>query len=229
MTRHLLAGLAGLLFAAAAPMTANAATVLVRDNPATGPGVFYAGLGERIEVYDNGYRRVSAGVFGLQYSEDNSTWIDFLTFCLQIDEWLTLPKLHDRIAGEDYLTAAQRDALGILYGHFMTGDRALANATSAAAMQTLIWEIMQDGVMNFDLSAGSFRVYTDTVLTRANELWALAVNGGYQPVRINIFAAAGTQDLITSPVPIPAGLPILLTGMAALRLVSRRSKRARSA
>ena len=220
--------LAGLAAALALPGLASAATVSIRDNPDNGSSVFASGLGRAISIqHDGANRSVQAGVFSLQHDEDGG-WTDFLTFCLQLSEYLSLPRDHERAAGGDYFAAADDlDALGILYGNFLTADYALKNANTAAAAQAVIWEIVEDGASSFDLSAGDFKLFTADVHNEAQALWALVLSGDYIAAAIDVFTAKGTQDLITSAVPVPAALPLLLSGIAGLGFASRK-QRARS-
>jgi opacity protein-like surface antigen len=204
---------------------ANAALVTVRDNPDNGPSVFANGLGRGITINHNGTNRsVSAGVFSLQYSANNG-WTDFLSFCLQLSEYLTLPKLHAEVDGAVYFPDQHdRRALGIVYGNFLTPQTGLRNATSAAALQSIIWEIVEDGADNFNLSTGAFKLLSNDVLTEANSLWTLAMTGQFKPVNINVFAARGTQDLIVSEVPIPAGVYLFGSAIAGFAFSKRNRK-----
>ncbi len=219
------AGLAGLAAAMALPSAASAATVSVRDNPDNGGSVFASSLGRSVSIqHDGSNRTVQAGAFSLQFDE-GAGWTDFVTFCLQLSEYLSLPKDHERVAGADYFASADdRQALGILYGNLLTGDHALKNANTAAAAQAVIWEIVEDGATSFDLSAGDFKLFTADVLSEAQSLWALIISGDYVASAFDVFHARGTQDLITSAVPIPGALPLLLSGIAGLGFASRKQR-----
>lgn len=217
--------LAGLALSIALPGLASAEVVTIRDNPYNGSSAFATGLGRTISIKQDGVNRtVNAGVFSLQHSSDTG-WVDFLTFCLELDEILSLPKSHERVAGGDYFgSAADIDALGVLYGNLMTADFSLKNANTAAATQAIIWEIVEDGATSFDLAGGSFKLLTQDVLAEANTLWALIISGTFFSTGIDVFRAAGTQDLITSSVPVPGALPLLFSGIAGLAFASRRQK-----
>jgi hypothetical protein len=217
---------AGLALAIALPGLAAAEVVTIRDNPNNGSSVFASGLGRSVSIqHDGANRTVNAGVFSLQYSSD-AGWVDFLTFCLQLDEYLSLPREHERVAGDEYFaSAADVDALGILYGNLLTPELGLKNANTSAALQAIVWEIVEDGATSFDLASGSFKLFTKDVLAEANNLWALIVSGTYFAVAIDVFHAAHTQDLLTSSVPIPGALPLLFSGIAGLAFASRKQKR----
>ncbi|MEZ5895560.1 MAG: VPLPA-CTERM sorting domain-containing protein [Parvularculaceae bacterium] len=206
---------------------ATAAPVTIRDNPNNGASVFATGLGRNVSITDNGVNRtVGAGVFSLQY-ETGAGWTDFLTFCLQLDEWLSLPKSHDRVDGAGYFPdAADNTALGVLYGNLMTSSTGLKNSTTAAALQTIIWEIAEDGASNFDLSGGAFKLNSTDVLAEANSLWAMTVSGNFKPIAFDVFTANGTQDLLVSEVPLPGAALLFGSALAGFSFSRRRRKSA---
>jgi hypothetical protein len=218
------------LFAAAAialvaPATAEAALVTIRDNPNNGSSVFASGLGRSVSItHDGTNRTVGAGVFNLQYNSDGS-WNSFMTFCLQLSEWLTLPKEYQSVSGAAYFpNAGDRSSLGVLYGSFLTPAYGLKNSTSAAALQTIVWEIVEDGSENFDLSSGSFRLNSQDVVEQANLFWAMMISGEFQTSKFSVFAAEGTQDLIVSEVPLPGALLLFGTAIAGFGAAKRRRK-----
>jgi hypothetical protein len=208
--------LAGAALSFALPAAADAAVVTVRDNPNNGSSVFATGLGRNIAIRHDGVNRtVGAGVFSLQYGT-GGTWTDVLTFCLELSARLTLPKDHERVDGGTYfLNADDRTALGILYGNFMTADYGLKNADTGAAMQVMIWEIVEDGAANFNLSSGSFRLMSEGVRNEAMNLWNLLLSGDFKPIAFDVLAAEGTQDLIVSEVPVPGAFLLFGTALAA--------------
>ncbi|MCB2113173.1 MAG: hypothetical protein KDD85_06450 [Parvularculaceae bacterium] len=218
------------IFAAAAASlaltgAADAALVTVRDNPNNGSSAFASGLGRNVWIsHDGSNRAVSAGVFSLQFS-DGGAWTDFLTFCLQIDEHLSLPREHQRVADQTYFpTASDRNAVGALYGNFLTAGTGLKDSTSAAALQTIIWEITEDGAANFNLSSGSFKVLSTDVLSKAQTFWAQIISGDYKPLRFDVFAANGSQDLLTSEVPIPGAALLFGSALAGFSFARRQRK-----
>ena len=208
------------------PGFASAATVKVRDNPDNGGSVFATALKRTVDIeVDGANRRVQAGVFSLQYSSD-AGWVDFFTFCLQLHETLRLPKDHERVAGSDYFPSTDdHEALGILFGNFLDESLGLVNANSAAAVQAIVWEIAKDGATSFDLTAGSFKLFTNDVLIQANALWANVLSSAFMPVEFDVFAAAGTQDLLVTQIPLPGGLSLMFADVAGLAFASPPQKR----
>ena len=212
------------------PATASAATVTVRDNAAdNGSSVFGVGLGRGVTIdYLGTERRVGAGAFSLEYGSDADGWVEFLTFCLQLSERLTLPKDHERVSGDDYfMDQDDRDAVGALFNNFLTTDLGLADSTSAAAMQVILWEVVEDGAANFDLTMGDFEVVTNSVRNRANDLWAMVVDGlnndAFANIQFDVFVADGTQDLLVET-PLPGALALLISGIAGLGFSTRKKK-----
>ncbi|MAW80271.1 MAG: hypothetical protein CMI63_08525 [Parvularcula sp.] len=221
---------AALALSIAAPGLAEAATIPIRDNPDNGGSVFATGFNRSISIqYEGANRNVQAGVFSLQYDEGDG-WVDFYTFCLQLSEYLSLPRDHERVSGGDYFASGDdMNALGVLYGSLMTTDYVFKNANTAAAAQSIVWEITEDGADSFDLAAGDFKLFTTDVLAEANALWALIISGDFLSTSVDVFAAVRTQDLLTSSVPVPGALPLLFSGLAGLGFASRRQKRATEA
>ncbi|MEE9329278.1 MAG: hypothetical protein V3V30_04005 [Parvularculaceae bacterium] len=206
--------------------SASAASVTVRDNPITGPSVYLDdALRATVTINTGTERTVGAGVFSLQMGSIDDGFRDFLTFCLQVNESLTLPLEHEITAGDSYFGLADREALGIAFGNMMTTQYALADGISSAAMQIIIWEIAEDGAANFDLTAGAFILLTDAVRDRANEFWVLIQSGTLPVHNFNVLVAAGTQDLLTLETPLPGAALLMGTGIAAF---ARRRKKTRA-
>ncbi len=223
--KKLITLLASSLIAATMVASASAASLTVKDNPNTGRGVFFENLYSTIEINTGTDRRVNAGVFALQYGSNAGTsFTDFLTFCLQVNESLTLPLDHDRVTGEVYFSEEDRKALGTAYGSMMTEEYALADGISAAAMQSIMWEVAEDGATSFDLSSGAFILLTQDVRTKAEEFWVLIQSGTLPFIGFDVFIASGTQDLITTETPLPGAALFMGTGIAAY--MSRKRKKA---
>ena len=223
---RLIARAAAIAAAVFLPAAAHAGVVQVRDNPnISGVSVFASGLSRNVSVSYNGARRtVSAGAFALQQrAEGESFWTDFFTFCTQYAETLTLPREHVRVNADAYFgDNGDKDAISRIYGAFLDDSLGLQTRNAAAAVQLLIWEIMEDGAANLDLSDGSFRVRTASARNNANAIWARYLAGDFSGYSVDVLRTSGSQDLLTSVVPVPGALVLLLSGLTGLGFASRK-------
>lgn len=168
-------------------------------------------------------RTAAAGVFRLSATGANGSVQDFLAFCLEPLETLTLPRSHT--VGST-LSAPILDRLGALMGN---GFSLVTGATSAAAFQLAAWEIANEGSGKLDLSKGAFRVTSATSAARnLAQSWLNGITSGQwtSPGAVTILSAPGTQDLLTdiAPVPVPAAGVLLLGGLAGLGALGRRRR-----
>lgn len=211
--------------AAITPWVANAGIIEVRDNPDNGAGEFLDGaIDSPLIRYQGEEFNANAGVFSLQQRQsEEEFWTDFLAFCLQISQNLRLPADYEMADTDSYLGSEDvKDALGIIYGNFLTEELGLKSAQSAAAMQFLIWELIEDGFDGFDLDEGTFVVLDAEVKAEAETLWALVLSDTFKPVEIAILSSGDSQDLLFAAVPLPGGIALILTGLAALRAARRK-------
>jgi hypothetical protein len=215
--------------AASALAPASAATVNVtRQGPnafldATGQNGWWQGVSYTL----NGTSRsgVGAGMFRLTATDSQGRAQDFLAFCLEPLEWLTLPR--DHTVGSP-LSTPILDRLGAL----MSNAFSLVNGSaSAAAFQMAAWEIANESSGSLNLGDGAFRM-TQANATSQNlaQNWLNSITSGYwiSNGRATILSAPGTQDLLTNiaPVPVPAAGVLLMGGLAGLGALRRRRKAA---
>lgn len=170
-------------------------------------------------------RNAAAGLFRLTATGAGGAMQDFLAFCLEPLQTLTLPK--DHTVGTS-LSAPILDRLGALMSNafgLVTG------ASSAAAFQMAVWEIANESSSQLQLSNGGFKMTAanGTTLGLAQS-WLDNITAGRWTAsgKVTILSAPGTQDLLTNiaPVPVPAAGVLLLGGLTAMGALRRRRKSA---
>lgn len=222
--KRMLAAVAATAVMAVAP--AGAATVNVTMQ---GKNAFQDANGQNAWYQTASYslnginRTAAAGLFRLSATGANGKVQDFLAFCLEPLETLTLPRDHS--VGSN-LSAPILDRLGALMGN---GFSLVTGATSAAAFQIAAWEIANEGNGTLDLSRGAFRVTSATSAARnLAQTWLNGITSGQwtSSGAVTILSAPGTQDLLTdiAPVPVPAAGVLLLGGLAGLGALGRRRR-----
>lgn len=214
---------------AAAMAPANAATVNVTKQgsnafvDAAGQNGWWQGASYSL----NGTTRtgMAAGMFRLKATDSKGKITDFLAFCLEPLEWLTLPKTHT--VGSP-LSASVLDRLGALMSNAFSQ---VTGSASAAAFQMAAWEIANESSSSLDLSNGAFKMTSAQVSTQGlAQGWLNNIASGSWTSngRVTILSAPGTQDLLTNiaPVPVPAAGIMLLGGLAGLGALRRRRRAA---
>ena len=170
-------------------------------------------------------RSAAAGMFRLTGTSTNGAVQDFLAFCLEPLETLTLPK--DHTVGTT-LGSSVLDRLGALMSNAFT---LVTGSQSAAAFQMAAWEIANESNGSLDLANGGFRITAAAQGTQSlAQSWLDLIGSGQwtSTGNVTILSASGTQDLLTNiaPVPVPAAGVMLLGGLAGLGALRRRRKAA---
>ncbi len=209
---------------AAAPAGAATVNVTMQGKTAFQDGAGHNAWYQSASYSLNGVNRTAAaGLFRLTATGANGTVQDFLAFCLEPLETLTLPRDHSVGSG---LSAPILDRLAALMGN---GIALVTGATSAAAFQLAAWEIANEGSGTLDLSRGAFRVTSASGAARSlAQSWldGIATGAWASAGPVTILSAPGTQDLVTdiAPVPVPAAGILLIGGIGALAAFGRRRR-----
>jgi hypothetical protein len=176
----------------------------------------------------------SAGMFRLTLN-DGSGPVDFNAFCVDILETLTLPATYKVVS--NLFGKAITDRIDALITHAFILDDPNPSAPSqqASAFQLALWEIVTDSTL--DLYAGDFMVAgapgaksgAQKARDRAADWLAKIASGQWAPggATFSYFVAEGTQDLTgigidIVPIPLPAGLLLIGTGVAGIAMLRRR-------
>ena len=216
------------LGAASALSPASAATINVTKQ---GTNAFVDASGSNGWYQSTSYtlngtgRSAAAGMFRLTGTSTNGAVQDFLAFCLEPLETLTLPK--DHTVGTT-LGSSVLDRLGALMSNAFT---LVTGSQSAAAFQMAAWEIANESNGSLDLAQGGFRITSAGTGTQSlAQSWLNLIGSGQWTSggNVTILSASGTQDLLTNiaPVPVPAAGVMLLGGLAGLGALRRRRKAA---
>jgi hypothetical protein len=148
-------------------------------------------------------------------------------YCTDIFDYLSLPATFTR----GLLSDTVRDAtkLSLINALIVNGNAGVTTADSSAGLQMAIWEIENETLGHYDVSAGAFHVSGPAnALALANQDIQNVLNGVWKAdpqVTIYQLTAPGNQSLsYASAVPEPATLSIFGIGLL-LMMTLRRTRR----
>ncbi len=190
-------------------------------------------VGTSFMVGNKAVNNVAAGAFRVEGKvtgpDEHGFMRDFLAFCLQPLERLTLPKTHT--VNNPFSATVSSDLQALASNAWGR----VTNSKTAGAFQLAVWEIVTESGA-YNIQSGDFKVTSNRGDSNAAEAlaqtwlnnissadWTASGNG------FQILTASGTQDLLTnvespSPVPLPATGWMLIASLAGAGYAAKRKK-----
>ena len=162
---------------------------------------------------------------------DATSTTSFQAWCGELTQsfFFNTTYTYDRQTGVAHYGAARTDALSRL---FTAAQGFVVDATTSAAMQASIWEIIYEQGNSYDLTGGSFigSLQDPAGLVAFNTLngFLTHLSNYSASYRIDVLGSESNQDFIvaTAPIPEPETWALLMAGFGAMGWAARRRKAA---
>ena len=181
----------------------------------------------KIETSSQGRMSVLAAQFKMETTAGES----FLAYCLDLAHHIADGVAYKvtTLADGWFSDTAVKDIDRLFTSHYASLG---SDNTRNAGFQLALWEIVEESSGNsYDLSSGAFSVSSSAAAQGQSFLDNLgSATGGY---KLTFLDSDTNQSLVSAdfstnvaPVPVPAGLPLLLTGLGGIALIRRKRSKA---
>lgn len=107
-------------------------------------------------------------------------------------------------------------------GQFLAENHAVTGATSSAAFQVALWELMYETSGTYSLGGGTASFTGDAAALTLAQGWIDVLGAASTPFAV--YQSQTHQDILVTPVPEPETYALMAAGLGALGWVSRRRK-----
>jgi hypothetical protein len=107
-------------------------------------------------------------------------------------------------------------------GRFLAENHAVTDATSSAAFQVALWELMYETSGTYSLGGGTASFTGDAAALGLAQGWINVLDAASTPFAV--YQSQTHQDILVTPVPEPETYALMAAGLGALGWVSRRRK-----
>jgi hypothetical protein len=219
--------IAALIVAALSGAAAHAETISA-DFAGVGPG-------ETVSVTLDGvpFKNISAGYFNWTNVNPNTTFLGsaFQSFCVELNVGVAASTTFTFTPLQPRYTDTQTSRLREYFGENFAN--AGSNATTAAAFQLGLWEIVHENSGSLNLSTGNYTADSSPNNNAAINLaqsWLNALDGqGTFEDNLIVLDSAGSQDQIVRTPMVPVPPSVILGGMGLISLVGYGIRRRRLA